>query len=196
MGITIPSEANRLHNIFVNSYTYFYENRLLNNNIDLVNTQDISNRIKHIMPTGGILSSFISGLFFEKNVKYHNGSPFQDKDYAFATLVISSFLKKSAIFSIGKWGNYSDDSLHKVYRDHKSWIDQVIEKNEKDKFKIIESAPHKATLSFLNEYCEDWGWNGGVQYSYLISEINSGIGEKNLNSSKHDEFTRNIISQI
>ena len=196
MLLTIQNEANRLLKIFLNSYDYFYENILLNNHIDLRAHNDIGNRLGHIMPAGGALSSFIAGLYFEKNVNYLGDDPLEDKNYAFAKLVISDFLKKSAIFSVGKWGNYKKESYYKIYKDHESWIDQVVEKNEKDKFKIIKNAPHNATLSFLDERCEDWGWNGGIQYAYLISSINEHIGEKNSNSSKHDQFTRNIILQI
>lgn len=196
MFLTIQSEANRLYNIFKNSYDYFLQNLLTNKNIDLYNDQDISNRIKYIMPAGGFLTSFISGLYFEKNVKYLNNRPLEDKDYAFTKLVISSFIKKSVIFLVGRWGNYGQESYERIYSDHRIWIIQVIENIENEKFNVIEEAPHKATLSFLDVYCEDWGWNGGGQYSNLIGAINQEIGEKKLYSVKHDEFTRNIIKQI
>lgn len=196
MILTIRPESNRLYNIFINSYDYIYENILLNNNIDLTSNQDIAKKISHIMPAGGLLASFIAGLYFEKNVKYYNENPVQDKNYAFATLVISKFLKKSAIFSVGKLGNYRDNSIQRIYEDHKSWIDKVVEKNEKNKFEVIENAPHNTTLDFLNHHSEDWGWDGGEQFAYIIGYINSGIGEKNLSSSKHEQIARNIIAQI
>jgi hypothetical protein len=196
MELTIQNEANRLYSIFVNSYDYFYENLLLNQGVDLKSNYDIGNRLSCIMPAGGSLSSFISGLYFEKNVIFQDNMPLENKDYAFTSLVISELLRKAAIFSVGKWGNYKKESYHKIYSDHESWIDQVVIKNEKDKFKVIENAPHNATLSFLNVPSKDWGWDGGVQYAYLIGAINNGIGEKNLNSSKYNAFTRNIIKKI
>ena len=101
MLLTIQNEANRLFKIFLNSYDYFYENILLNNHIDLRAHNDIGNRLGHIMPAGGALSSFIAGLYFEKNVNYLGDDPLEDKNYAFTKLVISDFLKKSAIFLLG-----------------------------------------------------------------------------------------------